>query len=326
MYEDALANKPKAAPAAKKELDAVRKELEERTVRLAQLKQQEAAAQTEIDLINARKKDIETHDREADRRVPAGAIQVGGSQAGHALRVAQLADPGHGQPVPAHPAGPASRSLHQRQLHADSARGPLHDLPRRRGPQGLRGPEDPRGLPVAPADAPHGRQRIHAPRQLVRLHALPRRARPRDVVLVGRPLARERRPEGGLDQEVRLGVRPLQREPGPAPQVRGGRLLPLPREGDELPGGAQARRRDADRRVPGLLGLPPHRRAREAAHPEGRSLARACRREGPARLDDPLGHGPGVLPRQHEDADVLLPRELRGRVGPAKARLPRSRR
>jgi len=60
MYEDALANKPSAAPAAKKELEAVRKELQERTVRLAQLKQQEAAAQTEIDLINARKKDIET--------------------------------------------------------------------------------------------------------------------------------------------------------------------------------------------------------------------------------------------------------------------------
>jgi len=60
MYEDALANKPSAAPAAKKELEAVRKELQERTVRLAQLKQQEAAAQTEIDLINARKKDIES--------------------------------------------------------------------------------------------------------------------------------------------------------------------------------------------------------------------------------------------------------------------------
>src|SRR5262245_4104397 len=58
-YEDALANKPKAAPSSKKDLDALRKELDERTVRLAQLKQQEAAAQTEIDLINARKKDIE---------------------------------------------------------------------------------------------------------------------------------------------------------------------------------------------------------------------------------------------------------------------------
>jgi mono/diheme cytochrome c family protein len=59
-YEDALANKPKAAPSARKELDQLRKDLDERTVRLAELKRQEAAAKTEIDLINARKRDIET--------------------------------------------------------------------------------------------------------------------------------------------------------------------------------------------------------------------------------------------------------------------------
>ncbi len=59
-YEDALARKPSAAPSTKKELDGLRKDLEERTVRLAQLKQQEAAAKVEIDLINVRRQDIET--------------------------------------------------------------------------------------------------------------------------------------------------------------------------------------------------------------------------------------------------------------------------
>ena len=97
--------------------------------------------QTEIDLINARQERHREHDREADRRVPADAIQVGRSEAGRALRVPQLADPGHDQPVPARPAGAASRPLQQRQLHADSPRGPLRDLPRRRGPQGIRGPK-----------------------------------------------------------------------------------------------------------------------------------------------------------------------------------------
>ncbi len=58
-YEDALANRPKAAASAKKDLDALRKELDERTVRLAKLKSEETAAQGEIDLINTRKKDIE---------------------------------------------------------------------------------------------------------------------------------------------------------------------------------------------------------------------------------------------------------------------------
>ncbi len=70
-YEDALANKPGAASSAKKDLDKLRKELDERTVRLAELKRQEAAANVEINLINARKKDIETtiEKRTADYRL-----------------------------------------------------------------------------------------------------------------------------------------------------------------------------------------------------------------------------------------------------------------
>ena len=59
------------APSAKKDLDALRKELDERTVRLAQLRQQERRRQTEIDLINVRKEDIETtiEKRTADYRL-----------------------------------------------------------------------------------------------------------------------------------------------------------------------------------------------------------------------------------------------------------------
>jgi mono/diheme cytochrome c family protein len=70
-YEDALANKPAAAPSAKKGLEALRAELEQRTVRLAELKREEKAAQTEIDLINLRKKDIEStiEKRTADFRL-----------------------------------------------------------------------------------------------------------------------------------------------------------------------------------------------------------------------------------------------------------------
>ncbi len=69
--EDALANKPKAAPSAKEGLEALRAELDRRTVRLAELKREEKAAQTEIDLVNVRKEDIETtiEKRTADFRL-----------------------------------------------------------------------------------------------------------------------------------------------------------------------------------------------------------------------------------------------------------------
>jgi hypothetical protein len=59
-YEDALANKPRAAPGARRSLDALQRELDERTLRLAQLKKQQADAQATIDRVNARRKELET--------------------------------------------------------------------------------------------------------------------------------------------------------------------------------------------------------------------------------------------------------------------------
>ena len=59
-YEDALANRPKAAASARKDLDAVRADLNKWTVRLAELKRDDAAARTEVDLIETRRRDIET--------------------------------------------------------------------------------------------------------------------------------------------------------------------------------------------------------------------------------------------------------------------------
>ncbi len=59
-YEDKLANDPRSAPRAKKSLDALVKELDERTVALATLKKQEADVLAQRDGINARRKDIET--------------------------------------------------------------------------------------------------------------------------------------------------------------------------------------------------------------------------------------------------------------------------
>ncbi len=319
-YEDALANKPKAAASAKKDLDGLRKQLEERTVRLATLKKEELAAQTEIDLINARRKDIETtiEKRTAEFRISRQKYAGLKQDTLFNLRNSPILDMIN--PVPPRAAGAAAGPLHQRQLHADPEGGPLHHVPRGGRPQGLRRPEDPRGLPDPPAHPPHGRERVHAPGQLVRMHALPWRPGPGDVVLVGRSLAPVRRPEGRLDEEVRLGVRPVQREPRPPAQVRRGRLLPLSREGGRLPRGSDARLGDAGRRVPRLLGLPPDRRPRETGPPEGRSVARAGRRQGPAGLDDAVGHGPRLVPAQHEDADLLLPRELRRRLRTAPAR------
>ncbi len=59
-YEDALAHAPRSAPTVKRSLDRIARELDERTVRLAELKKQEADAKAEIDRINARKKELET--------------------------------------------------------------------------------------------------------------------------------------------------------------------------------------------------------------------------------------------------------------------------
>src|SRR5262245_1341531 len=59
-YEDRLANDPRSAPRAKKSLDALTKDLDEKTVALASLKKQEAEILAQMDGINARKKDLET--------------------------------------------------------------------------------------------------------------------------------------------------------------------------------------------------------------------------------------------------------------------------
>jgi hypothetical protein len=60
LYEDALANKPKSAPAVKRSLDELTRQLDERTLRLAELKREQSEAQAQIDAINARKKELET--------------------------------------------------------------------------------------------------------------------------------------------------------------------------------------------------------------------------------------------------------------------------
>ncbi|HTR01582.1 MAG TPA: c-type cytochrome [Thermoanaerobaculia bacterium] len=59
-YEDRLANDRSAAPKAKKGLDALTKELDEKTVALATLKKQEADILAQMDGINAKKKDLES--------------------------------------------------------------------------------------------------------------------------------------------------------------------------------------------------------------------------------------------------------------------------
>ena len=187
-----------------------------------------------------------------------------------------------------------------------------------------KGFEDPKirdGLPDAPAHPPHGRQRVACTRPTsfgcTPCHG--GRDRATSFWSAGHSPETEAQ-KARVDEEVRLGVRPVQREPGPPAQVRGGRLLPLPREG-----GRSSPRRptlDAGMRVveiARLLGLPPDRRPREAGPAEGRALAREGRREGPAGVDDALGDEPGVLPGEHEDADLLLPGELRRRVRPASA-------
>jgi mono/diheme cytochrome c family protein len=53
-YEDALANKPRSAPSAKKELDKIRAELDAANLRLATLQREESAAKAEVQKIHAR--------------------------------------------------------------------------------------------------------------------------------------------------------------------------------------------------------------------------------------------------------------------------------
>ena len=58
-YEDKLANDRRSAPRAKKSLDVLAKEYDEKTVALAELKRQQSALLAEVDRINARKSDLE---------------------------------------------------------------------------------------------------------------------------------------------------------------------------------------------------------------------------------------------------------------------------
>src|SRR5439155_9625640 len=59
-YEDKLANDPRSAPRAKKDLDALVKELDEKTVTLATFKKQEAGILAQMDGIKAHQKELET--------------------------------------------------------------------------------------------------------------------------------------------------------------------------------------------------------------------------------------------------------------------------
>jgi len=58
-YEDALANQPRSAPSAKKSLDDLRKELDERTVTLATLRKQDSEARAEIASIESKRTELE---------------------------------------------------------------------------------------------------------------------------------------------------------------------------------------------------------------------------------------------------------------------------
>ncbi len=58
-YEDTLAHAPASAPRAKKSFDRLVAELDQKTVRLAELKKQEAAVLAEMDGIQKKKKDLE---------------------------------------------------------------------------------------------------------------------------------------------------------------------------------------------------------------------------------------------------------------------------
>jgi mono/diheme cytochrome c family protein len=57
-YEDALANRPRSAPSARKDLDRVSKELNQNTVRLAALQKSQADVQAEINRITARRDEV----------------------------------------------------------------------------------------------------------------------------------------------------------------------------------------------------------------------------------------------------------------------------
>ena len=117
----------------------IRAELDAANLRLATLQAGGVRGQrARSSSITARQDEARRLDREALGRLQAAAAEVRQPEAGRALPAAQLADPRHDQPVAAGPAGAAARALQRRQLHEDPPRGPLRDLPRRGGPEGIR--------------------------------------------------------------------------------------------------------------------------------------------------------------------------------------------
>ena len=75
QYEDALANAPRSAPGVKKTVDRVVRELDERTLRLAQLKKEQSDTQVSLDLINA----TASKSRRPSRRGPPSSAWRGRS-------------------------------------------------------------------------------------------------------------------------------------------------------------------------------------------------------------------------------------------------------
>ena len=92
-----------------------------------------------------------------------------------------------------------------------------------------------------------------------------------------------------------------------------------------FPDAPTARRRHEDGREPRLLGLPPDRGTREAGPAARRAVAREGRVEGfDADWATRWVMNPAAFRAEHEDADVLLPRELRERLRADARRPPRS--
>ena len=236
----------------------------------------------------------------------------------------------------------------RRQLPEEPARRPLRHVPHRGGDAGLRGQgEVPAIRPQdAPAPRPLRRLELAAPLRDVRVHVVPRRARPRDRLHARGPHAerlralrearrraprgarrkghadRRRRPEGShggdadgpLDEGVRLGGRQVQRPADVPDEGRRGRLLPLPQDRRGAPEGREARPGTQAHRAARLLELPQDEGTRgPAAH---RAEPRPRGFEDDAGVDGALARQPARLPQQHEDAPLLLPRELRGRGRP----------
>src|SRR5512132_3623578 len=90
-------------------------------------------------------------------------------------------------------------------------------------------------------------------------------------------------------------------------------MLPLPSERRRAPEGAEARPGAQARRAARLLELPQDERSGGPA--ASRAEPFPGRYQDDVRLDGALAREPARFPEQHEDAPVLLPRELRGRLG-----------